>query len=157
MCTHRFFFSPVDLSPCPHLNQLHVGIRFEIPILNPIWPNVTAFLLLPLTNRCSPARRVHLQVSIEFGFLPNMQIHHQREAQNAILERADSLADTLLKSAASVGGLESVAVRIPANTSFWYSGTGEQETFNPDEVDAIKSALREEVTKLVGSCKFEVQ
>ena len=73
----------------------------------------------------------------------------------------------MLKSDASAGGLESVVVRIDIHwgKSFRFSGTDQQgnseadnsdKADEADEADAIKSAFREEVTKLVGSCRFDV-
>ena len=72
------------------------------------------------------------------------------------MEDTDDLAETL-RLAARAGGVEQIVVRILAREGPWDPHTGQEQTADTEEVDAIRTAFRERVPRLSGTCQVEVQ
>ena len=141
--SHRVLPS-VDLSPCPHLRNLHITHHSHVPISLPIWPHVTKSLLRPLRNRRLPARPLRLQISLMVKLYIH-NIRHHDQIYDAFLEHTDNLAEAL-KLAAKAGGVEQFVVHILVDNVLEFS----KATVDPVDMDVVKKRVQGECFKTCG-------
>ena len=80
------------------------------------------------------------------------EIRHHDQIYDACLKYTDNLAEAL-KLAAEAGGVEQFVVHILADNVLEPS---KPATVDPIDMDTVKNAFREKISRLAGSCKVEV-
>ena len=122
---------------------MEIRVTFHVPIIRSIWADVTAAILQPLAIRRS--KKLELHILLDATLL--LYSYSEAEAQEAILENTDGVADALAR-AADAGSLSKFVLHISAEQAM--------ESFG-DAVEEMRHAFTDKVSPRAGSCKLEVR